>query len=343
LLGDGPPITIVTTPGSYRIVYQTALNTGGFDVVNTETLGVRRPFDSRKITRSGPPPGGALLDDQISTLTRIALQPVNSPRSILLVSAGMAPFDIRLEASLEPLLKQGALERRERRRVVSRDCQIYRSSGTLDSTTITPLVSGSTSNIDTCIDADGLVLEQVRYEGDIIRARLIALSVTEDVTFPDNEFAVEATGTVPPSQGGGLATQIDPTSPTIAVSFALRSPPAGFSLVGRYATASPEQVDALSGKSSGRVASVFDVYQRGPDFVTVENGGTSDFSTPFAASPLGSPVDLGAKGQGEVVPGTRGSEVRVLLRGSRYLRVAGTLSPDELVAIARQTVPAPQP
>ena len=78
-----------------------------------------------------------------------------------------------------------------------------------------------------------------------------------------------------------------------------------------------------------------DVYVRGADYLVIDQGGTLEGAQPFEASPLGRPADLGALGMGEVIPSLRATDARVTAKG-KYVRVAGTLHPDDLVALAKQ-------
>src|SRR2546423_1171105 len=308
-LGPGPPLAITRTPTAYRVVYREDFGLGGSTAgTRTQVLSVRRPFESRRTTLAGAPPGGATLDDQISTLNHIKLSPPGSAPTVLIVPPSLAPFDVRLDASVEQVLAARGAARFERRRVLDRLCQVYRAAESLDNT-LTAIAESATSYVDSCVDEAGLVLETARFDNGSMTARDIAVSVTESPTFGD-DFAVDVTGTIPVSQGGGSVMQLDPTSSTIAISVSLPTPPQGFTFLGRYAVASEDPGAAQGQRGSGRSVGVFDVYTRGPDFVTVEESGNTAFIA-LPASPFATPVDVGSLGLGQVIPGARQSEVRV--------------------------------
>ena len=308
-------------------------------VVNTLILSVRRPFESRRTTRAGAPPGTVVLDEQISTITHTMISSAHGESLVLPVAPGTADFDVRVDAALDRLVKEGGLERRERRRVVGRHCQVYRSNGPL-AADITPLVPAATSHTDTCLDEAGLVLERVQFDGGVISLRDIAVSVEESPSFAAAEFFVEVSSTISFGDGGGLVLTVDPLSPTIAVTRALPAPPPGFTFIDRFAVASTGLGTGVGGQAQERVASIVDVYTRGADFFVLEEGGSTTGGRPLGPRPFATPVDLGPLGPGELILGTRGSEVRSA-KGTRFIRLIGTLPPDQLVELARSLVPAP--
>ena len=330
-LGPGPDVVITRVPPAYRIVYREDFGT----TVRTQELSVRRPFESRRTIRAGPPPGGATLDEQVSSLNHIKLRPSAEAAQVLIVPPAPAPFDVRLDGGLDDLISAHGLERRERRSVVGRTCQVFRSSDSID-TTVTPLVTGATTYTDSCVDEAGLALETRRVEDGATTYRSVAVAVTESPDFTADAFAVEATSTVPVSRGGGTVSQIDPMSPTIAMTVALPVSPDGFSFVGRYAVAAQEQSGPTGRPGQGsRAVGVFDVYTRGADFISVGQGSNTGF-VPLAESAFATVEHVGVLGDAEVIPGTRQSEVRVEIgRGGEYIGVAGTLPPVDLVAVAR--------
>ena len=119
-------------------------------------------------------------------------------------------------------------------------------------------------------------------------------------------------------------------------------------MVGRYATV-PLTAELLKPDSKKVIAGLVDVYVRGADGVVVDRGGKLDQSS-VGPEDLGSlvdarGVDLGPLGNGQVGIGGFGPfgyrEVRVTQPGGRYVVVAGTLTEDQLIAIARSLRPRP--
>src|SRR5690606_38116286 len=123
------------------------------------TTTVRRPFDSRITSLEGEPPGGASQWTAIGTLglyqyvTGAAAPEANAGPPAAAIG------DPRLDASLDDLIADGAFVQRERRELLGRECQVYRTGLRLESGSVAaPTESDYT---DVCIDAAGLMLEEV--------------------------------------------------------------------------------------------------------------------------------------------------------------------------------------
>jgi hypothetical protein len=98
----------------------------------------------------------------------------------------------------------------------------------------------------------------------------------------------------------------------------------------------PPTVDASQpGHELEQVAAVTDVYVRDIDLIVVERGGTVGGTPALAPVPGASAVDAGALGRAELALGFVTNEVRVSQPGGHYVRVAGTVPPATLLAVAR--------
>jgi hypothetical protein len=100
------------------------------------------------------------------------------------------------------------------------------------------------------------------------------------------------------------------------------------------------QAEADPTIGSNQLAGTADVYERGADVFLVDQGATLRGADAFKPDPANPRTDLGPRlGRGEVLIGPRGNEVRVAMKGGRYLRVYGTLPVGELAALAGRLQP----
>ncbi len=333
-IGAGKPIVIDRIPNGYRIEYRVEERVGDDIRLSTDRLSVRRPFDSRLETWTGAPPGRALLSTEIATLGRTGNTRGDADEARSDQPPAVAAVDVRLDVSLESAVKDGFLRRRERREVIGRPCQVYRSGARLHAARLQQPTKDA--YVDSCVDRNGLVLEEVRFADGSGRSRRVAVTVALEPDLADTLFHVgEANLTVP--NGGGSTRRVVPTSTPPGEFWQLDAPPEGFALVGRYGVVPPQPENFTDPAREGfRQAGVSDVYTRGTDLIVIDQGGTLRAQPPWTVDPTNAAIDLGAIGAGEVVLTPRGAEVRALTGGGHYVRVFGTLAPDALAAIARQ-------
>jgi hypothetical protein len=338
-LGRGQPVGMGDALAAYRIDYRVEEHLSGTVRVSTQKLWVRRPFESRLERWSDAPPGRRLQSTNIATLGRTLLGQADAAALISEQPPAVAPLDIRLAPSLRAALHDGDLQRNERRRVAGRVCQVYRSKSRLIGDTIA--APTTKSFVDTCIDRDGLVLEEVQFTAGRRQSRQLAVHVDTRPRLNDDLFAI-AKATLDVMHGGGSTRPVDPASSPPGQFQQLDAPPAGFTLLGRFSVVPPQPEnfsDPL--REDFRRAGVSDVFVRGADVVIVERGGTLRNQAPWAVDAANATIDLGTLGKGEIVLGGRSAEVRVLTGGGHYVRVFGTLPPNDLAAIARQLHPVP--
>lgn len=341
--GGSAPITapdgagVVERPAAYQITYRVEELVDGRVVAGSAVLLVRRPFDSR-LERRDLTVSDAVASIRVAGLGVLA-QSVGSERAVLRHPApAPAPGDVR--ADLIVGSAPGLLgDRREWRRVLGRACQVVRSGAPLLSGEIVPAPAPE-AHVDSCLSAEGLVLEEVSSQRGTPTARWVATAVDLQPDVDDARFSLPGAAEVPAGQGGGSVKAVDPTSRSLGTFWELDGPAAGFTPAGRYAVVPPQAATASDPASRPNlVAAVVDVWTRGPDIVLVDQGGTLGQVPPFAAHRFGHPADLGALGQGEWFLTPAGPEVRVLLPPGRYVRVAGTLPVEDLLALARRLRP----
>src|SRR5206468_3371693 len=111
--------------------------------------------------------------------------------------------------------------------------------------------------------------------------------------------------------GGGVVHAVTAGSRTPGSFWELGSPPRGFSYRDRYAVVPPQGAIADPRQRSSVIATVDDIWVKGPDVLIVEQGGTLGGTAPFARDPNARRLRVGVLGRGELIYGLRSSEVRV--------------------------------
>ena len=332
-LPGGQPLAISDEPGGYDVVYRVERKVGSDVMVTTDHLSVLRPFSSRVESRSGPPPGRERTALAVGTVGRNqSSSPGRAPLTIELPPA-VAPADVRLDSVLQDALDQRLLQRRERRRVAGRVCQVFRGGGLFAAGAFTAATANAEA--DTCVDTHGIVLEEVLRGGGVTQLRRVAVAV-HDQRPPAADFAVTG-APLAVADGGGLTRAVDPGSSPPGPFWQLDTAPEGFALSGRFAVVPPQPENYSDPLSSGaKVASITDVFTRGADAVFVDRGSTLQGTEPFRFDPAHRTIDLGPLGPGEIILSARGAEVRALTGVGGFVRVYGTLPAAQLADVARR-------
>ena len=329
---DADDVAIERAPATARVVYRVETGGGASISVVTDTLSSRRPFESRLETRSGPPPGTGEPTARVGWFLHTATVSSSTP-SIVQVAPGLPPTDLRLDVALEEAVERDLVERREVREVAGRACQVYRSRDTLAAPVRAP---ERRDFVDTCVDEAGLVLEEVVTVEGTILTRRVAVDVEEDVVLDDSLFTADGTP-ASVAGGGGSARKLKGGSMPEGEFWVLDTPPAGFEHAGRYSVV-PPQPENFSPEDPTREgfrrAAVVDVWRRGVDIITVEQGGTLQGAEAFEPVAGAPPIGVPPFGDGELILSGAGVELRVKRDGGRYLRVIGTTPVDELLSVA---------
>lgn len=294
--GASGPLTIDQTPTEYTLTYELVNADGADNVADTappadsrtyttatETFQVRRPFASHIDNLDGAPPGGDLQQTIVSDLGLYATADAGAEaqQQVEAIMPGAAIGDWRLDAVLGDLVDDGVFVLGERRELLGRECQVYRTGAPLENYQLTKPTE--TTYTDLCIDAAGLLLEQVAVEDGALLEHLTATAVDTAPTLPADAFAI--TGSPPGLDDGAMVlTPIDGV-PTDSSYWSFSQAPPGYSLQGRY-TWQQHATDAASqgigdddGASTGDattvVTSYVDVYTNGADVLVVLQGPTS--------------------------------------------------------------------
>ena len=325
--------TIAQHDGPYRIVYLLE-DPSGQIAAETDRIWVRPPFESRLETAQGEPPGGGTVSIQIGTIDRLRIGGVDDALTIARVPA-LAPSTIRIVPVLDAALDAGLLEQRGAREVIGRRCRVYRSGTTFGAGPLKPITREE--HADTCIDADGLILEETLFTYGEPVLRRVAVEVELDPDIDDDLFDAGAIS-APVDKGGGATTPAEDDSAPVGPFHVLPDDavPEGFEHVGRYSVIPPQpERFADESQRDGIIAGVADVHRddRGDLFV-IYQGSTLGGVEAFPPVPFAERVETTTFGEGELLLSALGSEVRFVPGEGRFVHVFGTLGPDELVEIA---------
>lgn len=312
-----PDFVIGTPTAPYRVVYDV-------DGTGTESVSVRPPFESRVETSTGAV--------QVTAMDRISFR--NDGDALVVArEPGLAPPDVRVAAVLDDAEAAGLLERRGQKEILDRRCQVVRTGAPLAAGPLVPITDDE--HVDTCIDADGIPLEEVVTSDGARVLRRVATDVDLDVDLGDDRFD-PGDITLPADEGGGAALRVDPERGDVGPFWVLpgNEPPDGFVRVGRRSII-PPQPERFADDSPRTVAGTADVFRRGSDALVVWQGGTIGRADAYAPVGGARTVDGGALGAGEVVLSALGTELRFPQPGGRFVHVIGTLPPDDLLEVAR--------
>jgi hypothetical protein len=335
VVADAPDVTIGSTPEAFQIVYRVE-DVGKEVGYRTDVVSVRRPWESRLESRAGRPPGkkGELSTEVATFGQRRTLSYGQSP-VVVQLGPVLPASDLRLDKVLGPATAAGRIEKREVRKVLGRTCQVYRAGDYLSATALTPPTAALYT--DSCVDGDGLLLEEVLVSEGKPIARRIAESIDLSPELTDDLFPA-GKATVDPSKGGGSMRRIvDGTTPP-GPFYVADAIPEGFRSIGRYSVVPPQAENFGTDdptREDFRRAQIADVYVRGLDVLVIEQGATLRGAPPFEVDPGNPTIDLGPFGTAEVRFSALGNQVRAQREGGRFVQATGTLLPDELAAVLR--------
>jgi hypothetical protein len=328
-----------TVPSAYSVTY--AVTTAG-GAPATERLWVRRPFDSVDITYAGSQPSGTPSLVTVYRLGVQVLKAVSAQAGLLRIPAGPAPQDVRADVFLPAALHAHKLKVVGHGRVLGRPCLVFRSTATLRAGPLPTLRPGSTY-VDTCIDSAGIVLRESQIRsGRTLLDRLAVQVQTGDAAVATAPFDMTGTPT-PYDSGGGAFTPLTLTSRPPGGSWEIARLPHGFTHLGRFAVVPPQpQLFGQGGNGygsmglpGGLVTEMDDVYVRGADVIVLQQGSTLNGAT-FTPPANSDSIDLDRLGHGQLLIAGNGSTIVAEPgNGKGFVRLAGTLPTDDLIAMMR--------
>ncbi|MEO5898693.1 MAG: hypothetical protein ABIR68_01015 [Ilumatobacteraceae bacterium] len=321
------PLQLVQVPTAYSVTYElqssnsddaadpadspTALDVPSTAnrtyTTSTEQFRVQRPFQTHIDSKTGAPPGGDIQWSIVSDLGVSSSSTTGDETpSVDTITPSAGIGDWRLDAVLDDLVADKTFVLRERRSLLGRDCQVYRTGSPLENYAVT--APTDTTYADVCIDASGLVLEQVAINGGAVLEHLTATAVDVAPTLTAADFTTsEAPATL---AQGGMSLELIGGPPTDASYWGFSAPPDGYTLLGRY-TLSQNATDSGTVSPTGDgtgdttgdttplgattvVISYVDVYKSGADTVVVLQGPTSVEPTADAPGADATSTALGA-------------------------------------------------
>ena len=324
-----PGFVIGSSDEPYRIVYRLGDLSDDRVATSIDEVWVRQPFESRLETSTGDELQGV----QVSALDRLRFGTLDEPLVVARVP-GLAVSDVRVAPVLDEAIDAGLFVLREQREIAGRRCQVVRSGTTLGAGPLVEITDAE--HADSCIDGDGLLLEEILYPQGAPTLHRIATEVDTDPAVDDDLFETGEI-TMPADEGGGSSLPVDPEVGAVGPFWTTEGndPPDGFERVGRYSVVPPQPERFAAETDPAIVAGVADVFVRDQDFVVVWQGGTVGRVDAYPPTPGAPTVDGGAVGDGELQLSALGSELRFPQPRGRFVHVIGTLASDELAAIAR--------
>jgi hypothetical protein len=329
------PLAIGEEPASYSLTYRIERYDKTKIQVTEETTEVRRPFDARVTTRVD----GKVVATRTSRFGTLVIGTGQGPRGLVSPPAP-ATSDLRMKMTLADAVAAGHLRLAERRRVLGHECQAYRSGSTIGAGELVPVNTRAGESAEFCVDGEGLVLEEVWFKEGRALQRRVATDRQVGVDLADSRFEQPDEAELSVDQGNGIFRSIEPSSGFEGTSYRLAADPPGFTYIGRFVVQPPnlQTFSDPTGQrdSSPRQVSVIDAWERGADMITLAQTIVADPSVVTDAGPTAIPVDLGLGGlQGAAILDLRANEVRLALPEDRYLRVSGTLTRADLIAVAK--------
>ena len=328
-VASSTPFRIGRIPRSYYAEFEVDTRAGK-RVVNVEKTWVRRPFESRIETWSGR----KRLSVRQSAFGAFAnFNPNSTPLSIA-VPPSLGSGDLRVDIALDEALRRHVIVKREKRSVYGRICQTYRAGGPVSAGDLTRYNPKSGEYADFCVDRDGIVIEEWWVRGNKLLRRRVATKVRVgkvDVKL----FAI----TTPPAEGIDKGTIAEvPDGASKQKLWTIPAPPKGFVRLGRFFVALPTAATPNPGPDLGEttpVSSLTDVYTDGPDLFVIDQG--AGLSGPAAAENRPSfHVTIPGLSHAVLIVDARENEIRADTPDGSFVRIAGTLRPSRLLAIARE-------
>lgn len=301
---------------AYRVVYEVRAD----GATTEEERTVVRPFDADVVVRDAD---GRVLSERASRAGLLATRSQGSDWVVLEIPFAPATSDTRLD-----LLGADARDTEVMGddAVGGRRCERH----------LTRYPGQAVAEVERCVDTAGIVLREVwrADDGETIQTMTAVELETDDVA-----VGPTPTGTaLSPSEGGGTVEPVGADEPVpFAQTFAL-DPGDGWEFVGRHLVVPP----VLDATSDGApvvpdTALVSDVWRRGPSLLVLDQGATQGGPPPFEPQ-TGTPIETVA-GVGRLLVDDRLAAVNVLLDDFGFVRLSGTLSPDELRALADELAP----
>jgi hypothetical protein len=199
-------------------------------------------------------------------------------------------------------------------------------------------VEGEDEYADICIDRHGIVIEEYWVKDGKLLRRRVATDLDVNVPIASDLFDAKADE---PTPDRGIIVRIDdPPSDEGLPLWTLPKAPKGFDRLGRYGvTLSRNSVPSIGGQSPEvGPSSTSDVYVRDADLIVVDQDPSLATTTSFDARPVRD-IKLERLKDGKLIVDARMSEVRASTGDGNFVRIFGTVPPDQLIDLANTLRP----
>ena len=312
-----PPVDDRGAAPSYRVVYEVVTDDGS--VASTEERTVQRPFDSDIVVRDA---SGSVTSERASRAGLLATRSDGAEWVLIDVPFSPATGDTRLD-------RFGAVVTEERGTddIGGRPCSVGR----------TTFAGQAVAAVDRCVDAAGIVLRETWLDADD--------EVIQTMTAMELEVGGISVGPMPSgvrlpeADGNGVVRAVDDDEPIpFAEAFAL-DPGTGWELVGRHLVVPPVlELSTSAVAAPADTAIVSDVWQRGPDLLVLDQGASKSGARPFGDADEIAAFSLPDLGDASLTADDRLAAVNVPLPDGGFLRLSGTVDPEDLRGLAATIV-----
>lgn len=337
--GARPALEFSDVPRSYDITYRVERYDERDVRVSEDRIRVDRPFRSRVTGRSRD----RVVAERVSRLGTLVITTGEGNRSFVSPPT-LASGDLRFDTVLPEAVAEKLVQVRERRRVSGRECQVYRLGGPVQAGELVPVGAKRGQRADVCVDAAGLLLEEVWVQDGRPLQRRVATAVTVPSPARPSLFTLPAEQEVSFEAGNGFIRALDPGSGFNGTTYRLPADAVvGYRYVGRFAVQpprlSPFGTNPLEADRPREQVSQVDVWERGPDTLILTQVIAADIAALPSNPSVAQEIDLGpVLGQGRAVLDLRLNDVRVEATDGYFVRLSGSLARPELVRLARSIV-----
>ena len=329
---QSPPLAIGTAPNSYNISYrvQVISDTGAIEN-HFEQISIRRPFDDHVTFYAGE----TVTDTtEFEVINNLGLSSTSSAGGEPQVQKGLpaaGKTDIRIDVTLDDLVKGGYFVAREQRRLLDRDCTVFRTGRTVESNVVA--MATDTDYVDVCIDNAGLMLEEMAVNGGKVSLRVIASEVATEPEFAADVFTIEGAplGT---ADGAPLLDEIDRATIPNANLLRLPTVPTGYEHKARYILREAPAAEAAGEGVAATKDTYVDLYVNGTKTLVIQQGPTKN--EPQVDTTNAQPIDIGLLGSASLLLGVSGHAVITNPTGEWFIHLNGTMPAAELQGIAGQ-------
>ena len=329
---QSPAFSITDPPSGYSLTYQVTVVADTGTVENhLEKLNVRRPFDDHVIFYVGKNVTDTPEFESINNVGLTSTIQSSGPPQVQQALPAPVQTDVRLDVTLDDLIKGGQFVAREQRKVLDRECTVFRTGRTVESNVAA--AATATDFVDVCVDSTGLMLEEMSVNSGKISLRVLATELTVAPDFPTDLFTISD----PPlgtADGAPVLQEIDKNTSPNANLLVLPTVPEGFEHTARYILKQPPAADAAATGVAPTSDTYVDVYVNGTKSLIIQQGPTAN--EPQVDTSTAQPIDVGYLGQAKLLPGVSEQSIVLNPTGEWFIHLNATLANADLQAIAGQ-------